>query len=148
MNEETVLRVIRHYEGMPLPAKSHPGDAGFDLTAMNVEQLGEDVFAFDSGVSIQVEAGYYCEVLPRSSIVKTDFMLANSVGVIDPDYRGRIHVVMRYMGRGDGPAAAGALVGQRIAQLLVRRLEPARMEAAETLESTARGQGGFGSTGK
>lgn len=148
MNDETVLRVQRHYQGMPLPAKSHPGDAGFDLTAMHVEQLGEAMFAFDSGVSIQVEAGYYCEVLPRSSIVKTDFMLANSVGVIDPDYRGRIRVVMRYMGRGDGPAAAAALVGQRIAQLLVRRLEPARMEAAETLEATTRGEGGFGSTGK
>ena len=148
MKDETVLRVQRHYEGMPLPAKSHPGDAGFDLTAMEVEQLSEGVFAFDTGVSIQVDEGFYCEVVPRSSIVKTDFMLANSVGVIDPDYRGRIRVVMRYMGRGDGPAAAGALVGQRIAQLLLRRLEPARVEAAESLDDTARGLGGFGSTGK
>lgn len=148
MNDETVLRVQRHYEGMPLPAKSHPGDAGFDLTAMGVKPLREGVFAFDTGVSVQVETGYYCEVVPRSSIVKSDFVQANGVGVIDPDYRGRILVVLRYLGTGDGAAEARALVHQRIAQLLVRRLEPARVEAADALDDTARGQGGFGSTGK
>lgn len=148
MNEDTVLRVQRHYEGMPLPAKSHPGDAGFDLTAMGLEPLRDGVYSFDTGVSVQVDEGYYCEVVPRSSIVKTDFMLANSVGVIDPDYRGRIRVVLRYLGQGGGEAEARALLHQRIAQLLIRRLEPVRIEAVEALEETARGQGGFGSTGK
>lgn len=148
MNDDPVLRIQRHYEKMPLPAKSHPGDAGFDLTAMGLEPLREGVYSFDTGVSVQVDAGYYCEVVPRSSIVKTDFVLANSVGVIDPDYRGRIKVVLRYLGRGGGEAEARALLHQRIAQLLVRRLEPVRIEAVETLEDTARGQGGFGSTGK
>lgn len=148
MNEDTVLRVQRHYEGMPLPAKSHPGDAGFDLTAMGLEPLRDGVYSFDTGVSVQVDEGYYCEVVPRSSIVKTDFVLANSVGVIDPDYRGRIRVVLRYLGQGGGEAEARALLHQRIAQLLIRRLEPVRIEAVEALEETARGQGGFGSTGK
>lgn len=148
MSDEPVLRVQRHYEGMPLPAKSHPGDAGFDLTAMDFEPLRDGVYSFDTGVSVQVDEGYYCEVVPRSSIIKTDFVLANSVGVIDPDYRGRIRVVLRYLGQGGGEAEARALLNQRIAQLLVRRLERARVEAAEALEDTARGQGGFGSTGK
>lgn len=148
MSEETVLRVQRHYEGMPLPSRAHPADAGFDLTAMTVESLRERVFAFDTGISVQVANGFYCEVVPRSSIVKTDFMLANGVGVIDPDYRGRIRIVLRYMGTGDGTAEAQELVQQRIAQLLVRRLEPVRVEAADMLENTVRDQGGFGSTGK
>ena len=148
MNNDTVLRVLRHYAGMPLPAKSHPGDAGFDLTAMAVEPLRERVYAFDTGVSVQVAEGFYCEVVPRSSIVKTDFMLANGVGVIDPDYRGRIRVVLRYLGKGGGAGEAQALIHQRIAQLLVRRLESVRLEAAETLDDTLRGKGGFGSTGK
>jgi len=148
MSTETVLRVQRHFEGMPLPGKAHPGDAGFDLTAMAVEALRPRVFAFDTGISVQVDAGFYCEVVPRSSIVKSDFMQANGVGVIDPDYRGRILVVLRYLGEGDGAAEAAGLVGQRIAQLLVRRLEDVRVVAAEELAGTARGAGGFGSTGK
>jgi dUTP pyrophosphatase len=143
------LRVQRHFPGMPLPAKAHASDAGFDLTAMAVEPLRPGVFAFDAGISVQAEPGFYCEVVPRSSIVKTDFVQANSVGVIDPDYRGRIRVVLRYVGTAaDGGAAeARALVGSRIAQLLVRRVEPVHVEAAESLEDTPRGAGGFGSTG-
>ena len=144
------LRIQRHFPDMPLPGRGHPGDAGLDLTAMAVEQQRPRVFAFDAGISVQPPVGYYCEVVPRSSMVKTDFMLANSVGVIDPDYRGRIRVVLRYLGTaGDGGQAdAQSLLGTRIAQLLVRRLEPVRVEAAESLAETARGPGGFGSTGR
>ncbi len=144
-----ILRIQRHYPGMPLPAPSHAGDAGLDLTAMAVEALRAGVFAFDTGVSVQVDDGFYCEVVPRSSIVKTDFLLANSVGVIDPGYRGRIRVVLRYLGRApDGGAAeARALLGTRMAQLLVRRLEPVQVEPVDALDATARGSGGFGSSG-
>jgi len=145
---EVLLKIQRHFPDMPLPAKGHATDAGFDLTAMAVETLRPRVFAFDSGVSVQVSDGYYCEVVPRSSIVKTDFMLANSVGVIDADYRGRIRVVMRFLGEGDGEAEAQELVGTRISQLIVRKCEIVRVEAADDLTETERGVGGFGSTGK
>jgi len=144
---EAVLSVRLHYPGMALPARAHRNDAGFDLTAMAVEALRPRVYAFDTGISVQAPAGYYCEVVPRSSLVRTDFILANSVGVIDPDYRGRIRVVLRYLGAGDGAGEARALVGGRIAQLLVRRWEAARLEPALELEGTPRGEGGFGSTG-
>jgi dUTP diphosphatase len=145
-----ILRVQRHYPDMPLPARAHATDAGLDLTAMAVEPLRAGLFSVDTGVSVQPEAGYYCEVVPRSSIVKGDFLQANSVGVIDPDYRGRIQVVLRYVGAApDGGAeAARALLGSRIAQLLVRRVEPVVVEPAEALEETPRGAGGFGSTGR
>ncbi len=148
MSAETVLKVQRHFQGMPLPGRAHASDAGLDLTAMALEPVRPRVFAFDTGISVQVAQGYYCEVVPRSSIARSDFMQANSVGVIDPDYRGRIIVVLRYLGEGDGAGEAEALVGQRIAQLLVRRLEPVRVEAVDGLVETVRGAGGFGSTGK
>lgn len=145
-----ILRVQRHYPDMPLPDRAHASDAGLDLTAMAVEPLRPRVFAFDTGVSVQPEAGYYCEVVPRSSMVKSDFVQANSVGVIDPDYRGRIRVVLRYLGTAaDGGAAeAAALLGARIAQLLVRRVEPVQVQPVEALEDTPRGAGGFGSSGR
>lgn len=142
-----VLKIQCHYPGMPTPQRGHASDAGLDLTAMAVKQKSHDVFFFDTGISVQVSAGFYTEVVPRSSIIKTDFLLANSIGVIDPDYRGRIFVPFRYLGAGNGTEAAEQLLGQRIAQLLVRQLEPCTVEIVESLEDTERGSGGFGSTG-
>jgi dUTP pyrophosphatase len=141
------IKIQRHFEGMPLPQRAHPRDAGLDLTAMAVEAVRRGVYRVDTGISVQPPDGYYCEVVPRSSITKTDFVMANSVGVIDPDYRGRILVLLRYLGAGDGAEEARALLGNRIAQLLVRRLEPLPVEPSDALSATARGGGGFGSTG-
>ena len=70
--------------------------------------------------------------------------------MIDPDYRGRIRVVLRYAGSAPdgGEAEAQALIGGRIAQLLVRRREPVEIIELQELEETPRGKGGFGSSGK
>ena len=141
------LKVQRHYPDMPLPSRGHPRDAGLDLTAMAVQAVRPGLFSVDTGVSVEPPEGCYCEVVPRSSIVNTDFVQANSVGIVDPDYRGRIRVMLRYLGAGTGQAEAEALVGKRVAQLLVRRLHPVAVVAAENLEGTVRGAGGFGSTG-
>jgi len=141
------LKIQRHYRDMPLPSRGHPRDAGLDLTAMKVELVRPGVFSVDTGVSVQPPDGYYCEVVPRSSIVKSDFFQANSVGIIDPDYRGRILVMLRFLGTGDGVNAAQELVGKRVVQLIVRRLEPVQVESVDALTETTRGAGGFGSTG-
>jgi dUTP pyrophosphatase len=132
---------------MSVPKRGHETDAGIDLTAMAVEQKKPDIFFFDTGISIHLSTGYYAEIVPRSSIIKTDFFLANSVGIIDPDYRGRIFVPFRYIGTDDGAQAAEELLQQRIAQMLIRKLEPCRIEVVDSLEDTVRGTGGFGSTG-
>ena len=133
---------------MALPSRAHATDAGLDLVAMAVEPVRPGVFRVDTGVSVEPPPGYFCEVVPRSSIFKTDFMQANSVGIIDPDYRGRILIMLRYLGAGDGVAEAQALVGTRVAQLLVRKLELLDVEASDALDTTVRGSGGFGSTGR
>ena len=73
--------------------------------------------------------------------------MANSVGIIDPDYRGRIFVPLRYLGEGSGEEACRRLLEQRIAQMIVRRLEPCDIEIVDELDQTVRGEGGFGSTG-
>ena len=132
---------------MSIPKRGHETDAGIDLTAMFVEQKRPDVFFFDTGISVQMSDGYYVEIVPRSSITKTDFILANSVGIIDPDYRGRIFIPLRYVGSDDAIKAAERLLLKRIAQMLVRKLESCQIEIVESLENTVRGKGGFGSTG-
>ena len=119
MENTPLLKILCHFPDMPLPKRGHETDAGIDLTAMKVEQKSADVFFFDTGISVQITAGYYTEIVPRSSIVKTDFVLANSIGVIDPDYRGHLFVPFRYVGKENGLEAANQLVGQRIAQILV-----------------------------
>ena len=133
---------------MSIPKKGHKSDAGIDLTAMAVEQKRPDIFFFDTGISIHVSTGYYVEIVPRSSIIKTDFLFANSVGIIDPDYRGHIFIPFRYLGSNDGMQAAKKLLHLRIAQMLVRKLETCRVEAVDSLQETIRGENGFGSTGE
>ena len=133
---------------MPVPSRGHQTDAGIDLTAMDFEQKKHGLFLFDSGISIQISNGYYVEIVPRSSIIKTDFHMANSFGVIDPDYRGRIFIPFRYIGQDDGMQSAESLLKQRIAQMIVRKLEPCSIEIVDSLDETERGIGGFGSTGK
>ena len=132
---------------MSIPKRGHKTDAGIDLTAMTVEQKRPDIFFFDTGISIRISTGYYVEIVPRSSIIKTDFIMANSVGIIDPDYRGHIFLPFRYVGSGDGMHAAEELLHQRIAQMLVRKLVTCQVEAVDSLEETIRGKKGFGSTG-
>lgn len=142
------LKICCHFDGMSIPGRGHETDVGIDLTAMAVEQKRPNIFFFDSGISIHVSNGYYVEILPRSSIIKTDFILANNVGIIDPDYRGRIFIPFRYLGSGNGMQAAKELIHQRIAQMVVRKFEHCLVEAVNSLENSVRGEGGFGSTGK
>ena len=150
MNDESskaLMKICCHYSEMPVPSRGHSTDAGIDLTAMDYECKAEHVFFIDTGISVQLSQGYYLEVVPRSSIVKKDFIMANSVGIIDPDYRGRIFVPFRYLGSESGEEACKNLLNQRIAQMIIRKLEPCEIEVVDNLDETVRGEGGFGSTG-
>ena len=141
------LKIQCHIAGMPSPQRGHASDVGLDLTAFAFEQKRSHVFFFDTGISIQMSAGYYGEVVPRSSIVYTDFLMANSVGIIDPDYRGRLFVPLRYVGEENPVTAAEALLNKRIAQLIVRPRLDCQIAVVAALDETERGTGGFGSTG-
>ena len=132
---------------MPSPKRGHETDVGIDLTVMAVDQKSTNIFFFDTGISIQLSKGYYAEIVPRSSIIKTDFFLANSVGIIDPDYRGRIFMPFRYIGNSNSIEAAEKLKHKRIGQLIIRKLESCCIKIVDSLEDTDRGVNGFGSTG-
>ncbi len=132
---------------MPVPERGHATDVGIDLTVMSIDQKSSSIFFFDTGISIQLSKGYYAEIVPRSSIIKTDFFLANSVGIIDPDYRGRIFMPFRYIGNSDGNIEAKKLLHKRVGQLIVRKLEQCQVKITSSLEETERGVNGFGSTG-
>ena len=132
---------------MPVPQKAHETDTGIDLTVMSIDQKSPNIFLFDTGISIELSKGYYAEIVPRSSIIKTDFFLANSIGIIDPDYRGRIFMPFRYIGNSNSIEAAEKLMHKKIGQLIIRKLESCRIKIVDSLEDTDRGAKGFGSTG-
>ena len=96
---------------------------------------------YDTGIAVCPPDGYYTEVVPRSSLTKTGYMLANSVGIIDSSYRGSIKVVVS----GDNSLDDLTLPFKGF-QLILRKLEEVEVVEVDDLDDTVRGDGGFGST--
>lgn len=142
------LKIKCHYPDMEAPVKAHYNDSGLDLTLIQVIEKRENIFFFDTGISIEPPAGYYTELYPRSSVYKSDFIMTNSVGIIDAGYRGILYMPMRYVGNGNAKDEAEKLVGTRVGQLVLKKLEPFEIALTEHLSDTERGENGFGSSGR
>ena len=138
--------------GARTPQRAHPSDVGLDVWVTEVERRGEGLYFCETGLTLAPPEGLYVEVVPRSSVVWRGFILANSVGVIDPSYRGTLKIPLRYVGFGDADQEAAALVGERVAQLIMRPLITCEVEVCERASLPDpvddRGVGGFGSTGR
>ena len=148
----TTVRVERlaHAEGLPLPAYETGGSAGMDLRAALAEEspmtLAPGARALvPTGLRIALEPGYEAQVRPRSGLaLKHGLTCLNSPGTIDSDYRGEVGVIL--INHGQEPFVIRR--GDRIAQLVIARHEQATLVEVEALDETARGTGGFGSTGR
>jgi dUTP pyrophosphatase len=128
-----------------IPTRGTEHSAGWDLTAISAEWKDNNTVILHTGIAVEIPEGNYLEIVPRSSIVKTPFFLANSVGIIDTDYRGELMIALKYVG--DKPELE---LPWRCAQLIVREEISSRTSFIETeeLADTSRGTGGFGSTGR
>jgi dUTP pyrophosphatase len=131
---------------LPLPAYAHPGDAGADLLAAEDVELAPGRRALVStGVAIALPDGYAAFVHPRSGLAaKFGVTLVNAPGTIDAGYRGEIKVNLVNL---DPTGTVRLHRGDRIAQLIVQRVERAVFHEVERLPGSARGDGGHGSTG-
>jgi len=139
------LKVKRLNEKAKLPTRAYPDDAGFDLEAINMSIVNEKdhgYIEYDTGISVTPEKGYYCKIVPRSSISKTGLFLANSPATIDPNYTGSIKLRFKWV-----PGSKKYEVGERIAQLIVLPLPEVEIEEVTELEETVRAEKGFGSSG-
>ena len=136
--------------GASAPHRAHPNDAGLDLVVIGFTQKDSHLFLYETGVRIEPPSGFYTEIVPRSSLAWTSFMLANSVGIIDPGYRGTLKIPLRYLGKEDPHQAAEQLIGKRVAQLLLKPLYLCSVHqiSTEELSESSRGEGRFGSTGQ
>jgi len=148
----TTVRVQRlpHAEGLPLPAYETGGSAGMDLRAAVSEdapmRLEPGARALvPTGLKIALEPGYEAQVRPRSGLaLKHGLTCLNSPGTIDSDYRGEVGVIL--INHGQAPFVIRR--GERIAQMVIARHEQAETIEVAELDETARGAGGFGSTGR
>ena len=126
-----------------IPKRGTSGAAGFDLTAVILD-VKETTLKYDTGIAVEIPPGYVGLLFPRSSVCKTGLSLANSVGVIDSDYRGSISFVFYK----DVPCIAPYLPGDRIGQLVIVPIPEVDFVEVEELSETERGKGGYGSTGR
>lgn len=142
----TQLQVKRLDVDLPLPAYAHPGDAGLDLlSAVDVLVAPGQRSLVPTGIAVAIPDGCAGFVLPRSgSALKRGLGLANSPGLVDSAYRGEIKVIVVNLDRSE-PIVIER--GEKIAQLVVQRVEHCELLEVDLLEDTERGEGGFGSTG-
>ena len=144
------LKIKRLKPNAVTPRIATDGSAGFDLVCTRVDRdllRGSSPFEYvttvHTDIAVEIPKGYVGLLFPRSSVVKTKSMLANSVGVIDSDYRGEITAVF-YHNYFDGPY----MPGYRCCQLVIVPIPEIEIEAVDKLSDTERGTGGYGSTGK
>jgi dUTP pyrophosphatase len=129
-----------------LPTRAHPGDAGLDLHAVEPAELAPGTrVSIGTGLAIEIPIGQAALVLPRSGIAaRHGIALVNAPGLIDSGYRGELRVLLLNTDPHE-PFAVAA--GDRIAQLVLIRVELAVPVEVPTLENSERGVGGFGSSG-
>jgi dUTP pyrophosphatase len=133
---------------LPLPAAAHPGDAGYDLRAREAVVLppAGGRAAVPTGIAVAIPPGWAGLVLPRSGLaLRHGLTCLNAPGLIDAGYRDEIRVILV---NHDPTEPCRIEVGDRIAQLVIQALAPIEWDEVDDLGETARGQGGFGSTGR
>ena len=143
-----LIKRLDHAKDLPLPRYETAGAAGMDLIAAvtNDVALAPGARAIiPSGIAIAVPLGYEGQVRPRSGLAaKSGVTTLNAPGTIDADYRGEVGVILI----NHGAETFTVTRGMRIAQLLIAPVEQAELVEVDSLDETARGAGGFGSTGR
>jgi dUTP pyrophosphatase len=144
--DQVPVLITRLDEGLPLPARAHPGDAGADLfTAVDAELGPGERVTVPTGIAIALPDGYAAFVHPRSGLAaRHGVTIVNAPGTVDAGYRGEIRVTLLNT---DSRNPVRFQRGDRIAQLVVQRVETPVFHEVVRLPGAARGDGGFGSTG-
>jgi dUTP pyrophosphatase len=145
VSKPVTVPVLRIDPGLPLPAYARPDDAGLDLYAAEPVTVKPGARALvPTGIALAIPAGFAGFVLPRSGLaLRHGLSLLNTPGLIDAGYRGEIKVLLV----NHGEAAVSLERGDRVAQIVVQRVERVALAPVAVLPESARGAGGFGSTG-
>lgn len=144
----TVLKIQRLAHNINVPEYKTEGAAGMDLCAAISEPIVLKPLErklIPTGLKIELEHGYEAQIRPRSGLsIKHGISLINCVGTIDEDYRGEVCIPIVNLSN----QSYVIQPGERVAQMIIAKYEQAKIEVVTELTDTARGEGGFGSTGK
>jgi dUTP pyrophosphatase len=140
----TDVKIKKLHPNSVIPSYSKDGDAGMDLTITEIHNNTSHDVTYGFGLAMEIPSGFVGLVFPRSSVRKTDLLLTNSVGVIDSGYRGEIQATFK---KTQGDSSIIYEVGERGAQIMIIPYPQIKFITSDTLSSTERGSGGFGSTG-
>ena len=146
-----LIKVKRLSAGAILPEFKTSGAAGADIAYDGSQGDTVALYKFGTrliptGFSLDIPEGYEVQVRPRSGFsIKNVVLMPNSPGTIDSDYRGEVKVGLLYAG---SDSCILVQTGERIAQLVVQKVEPVEYQEVQELSDTERGSGGFGSTGR
>lgn len=135
-----------------VPVMATDGSAGIDFSSCWCKKNTEyGYWEYGTGIAVEIPEGYVGLCFPRSSVSKTNMSLANCVGVIDSDYRGEVTARFRewhFTDEYDGQKADSYDVGHRIFQMVLVANPKVTLQETDSLSSTVRGEGGYGSTGR
>ena len=142
---EIQVKRLNNGAGLPMPSYETAGAAGMDICAAENANLrvGRRA-AIATGFAFAIPHGFEIQVRPRSGLaLKNGISVLNTPGTIDSDYRGEIKIILANLGEED----FAIKIGDRIAQIVIAPVTQAAMVEVDRLDDTARGSGGFGSTG-
>ena len=139
-----VVKIKKLAESAVIPAYSKKGDAGMDLTAVDIQLDDHGNIVYKTGLAFEIPEGYVGLLFPRSSNAKTNLYLTNHVGVIDSSYRGEIMLKYKCI---ESFGKNTYQVGDRVGQIIILPYPSIEFEEVKELSVTERGQGGYGSTG-
>lgn len=130
-----------------IPYKSRESDAGYDLTIIKkVKNIGSKSAMYDTGIKLLIDDGYYGEIVPRSSIINSGYMLSNSIGIIDPAYTGTLKIVLTKIDE----SLPDLVLPFRCAQILFKKVIHVYLQEStfDFSNNTERGGRGFGESTK
>ena len=150
-DEAPVLKIIKVDKDAIVPTKNNYSDAGLDLTIIKEsKRLNSDTVLYDTGIKLEIPNGYYVEIVSRSSISKSGYMMANNVGIIDQGYTGNLYIALRKINKD----CEDLVLPFKCSQIIMKKqIYPKVIISDDTenevkIQGTSRGEGGFGSTDK
>lgn len=139
------IKYVVTHEDVQIPKYANNGDAGMDLTAVEVEKSGNwffPLYTYRTGIAVEIPKTHFIMLTPRSSLSKRLMWLANNIGIIDSGYRGELIFKFRSI-LGINPYK----IGDRLGQMILLRKNVIELTQVESLSTSERGDGSFGSTG-
>jgi dUTP pyrophosphatase len=143
--DQPIINFVKHTMDAITPTKANFSDVGYDISIINIYKiLNSKTILYDTGIKLEIPIGYYVEIVPRSSIVKSGYMLSNSIGIIDCSYKGNLFIALTKI----CDDAVDFEFPFKCCQLIIKKqVFPTFIEIKkEDISESKRNNGGFGST--